>query len=84
MHPDLEKLLDLQSKDLALKAVDTALAEVLDAETALDDRLKRAEREVESDHTRRPRRRRRAATSSCGGSRSTSCSSSAGSSGSTR
>ncbi len=48
MHPDLEKLLDLQSKDLALKAVDTALAEVLDAETALDDRLKRAEREVES------------------------------------
>ena len=26
MHPDLEKLLDLQSKDLALKAVDTALA----------------------------------------------------------
>jgi predicted nucleic acid-binding Zn-ribbon protein len=48
MHPDLEKLLDLQSKDLALKAVDTALAEVLAAETALDDRLKRAEREVET------------------------------------
>jgi len=48
MHPDLEKLLDLQSKDLALKAVDTALAEVLAAETALDDRLKRAEREVEA------------------------------------
>lgn len=48
MHPDLEKLLDLQSKDLALKAVDTALAEVLSAELALDDRLKRAEREVES------------------------------------
>ena len=48
MHPDLEKLLDLQSKDLALKAVDVALAEVLSAETALDDRLKRAEREVET------------------------------------
>jgi predicted nucleic acid-binding Zn-ribbon protein len=48
MHPDLEKLLDLQSQDLALKAVDTALAEVLAAETALDDRLKRAEREVET------------------------------------
>ena len=47
MHPDLEKLLDLQSKDLALKAVDAALAEILAAETALDDRLKRAEREVE-------------------------------------
>ena len=45
MHPDLEKLLDLQSKDLALKAVDTALAEVLEAETALDDRLKRLEKE---------------------------------------
>ena len=48
MHPDLEKLLDLQSKDLALKAVDTALADVLAAEIALDDRLKRAEREVET------------------------------------
>ena len=48
MHPDLEKLLDLQSKDLALKAVDTALAEVLEAELTLDDRLKRAEREVET------------------------------------
>jgi hypothetical protein len=48
MHPDLEKLLDLQSKDLALKAVDTALAEVLAAETALDDRLKRAGLEVET------------------------------------
>jgi hypothetical protein len=48
MHPDLEKLLDLQSKDRALMAVDTALAEVLAAETALDDRLKKAEREVET------------------------------------
>ncbi len=48
MHPDLEKLLDLQSKDLALKAVDTALADVLAAETALDDRLKRAGLEVET------------------------------------
>ena len=48
MHPDLEKLLDLQSKDMALKAVDVALAEVLAAEIALDDRLKHAEREVET------------------------------------
>ena len=48
MHPDLEKLLDLQSKDLALKAVDMALADVLAAETALDDRLERAEHEVET------------------------------------
>ncbi len=48
MHPDLEKLLDLQSKDLALKAVDVALADVLAAEMALDERLKRAEREVEA------------------------------------
>lgn len=48
MHPDLEKLLDLQSKDMALKAVDAALADVLTAETALDERLKKAEREVES------------------------------------
>jgi predicted nucleic acid-binding Zn-ribbon protein len=48
MHPDLEKLLDLQSKDLALKAVDTALADIAAAETALDDRLKNAERDVET------------------------------------
>jgi predicted nucleic acid-binding Zn-ribbon protein len=48
MHPDLEKLLDLQSKDLALKAVDMALADVLAAETALDDRLERAGHEVET------------------------------------
>lgn len=47
MHPDLEKLLDLQAKDVALKAVDTALGEVLAAEGALDERLKRAERDVE-------------------------------------
>ncbi len=48
MHPDLEKLLDLQSKDLALKAVDTKLVDVLAAEIALDERLTRATREVES------------------------------------
>jgi uncharacterized protein len=48
MHPDLEKLLDLQSKDVALKAVDTALADVLAEETALDERLRKAQRELET------------------------------------
>ena len=43
MHPDLEKLLDLQSKDLALKAVDTALAEVQAAETATEEQPADAE-----------------------------------------
>ncbi len=48
MHPDLEKLLDLQSKDRALKAVDESLAEVTAAEAALDERLARAERDAEA------------------------------------
>lgn len=48
MHPDLVKLLDLQACDMALREVDMALAEVQAGETALDDRLKRAERELEA------------------------------------
>jgi predicted nucleic acid-binding Zn-ribbon protein len=48
MHPDLVKLLDLQACDMALREVDTALADVQASETALDDRLKRAEHELEA------------------------------------
>jgi predicted nucleic acid-binding Zn-ribbon protein len=46
MHPDLEKLLDLQAKDLALLEADTTIAELLAQESALDERLARAERDA--------------------------------------
>lgn len=48
MHPDLEKLLDLQSKDLTLLEADTAIAELLALEAALDERLARADREAQA------------------------------------
>ncbi len=47
MHPDLEKLLDLQAKDLALVEADAALLEIGAAEAALDEGLRKAERELE-------------------------------------
>ena len=48
MHPDLEKLLDLQSKDLALLEADMVVAELMALESALDERLARAERDAQS------------------------------------
>ena len=48
MHPDLEKLLDLQEKDLALLAVDIRL-QAADAEmAALDAALERARADIET------------------------------------
>lgn len=48
MHPDLEKLLDLQEKDLALLAVDVRL-QATDAElAALDAALERARADIET------------------------------------
>lgn len=46
MHPDLAKLLDLQAKDIALAEAEAALGEVQAAEAALDERLRRAQREA--------------------------------------
>jgi len=43
MTPDLEKLLDLQDKDLALLQVDQALEKVLQEEEALDEAVRQAE-----------------------------------------
>ena len=57
MHPDLEKLLDLQSKDLALKAVDIALADVLAAETVI--RRDNLMRRVEEHKVQQQRRQQR-------------------------
>jgi predicted nucleic acid-binding Zn-ribbon protein len=48
MHPDLERLLDLQAKDLALLEADTTVAELLAAEEALDERMRRAVRDAET------------------------------------
>jgi predicted nucleic acid-binding Zn-ribbon protein len=48
MHPDLERLLDLQAKDLALLEADTAVAEIMAQEAALDERLAKAEREAQA------------------------------------
>jgi hypothetical protein len=48
MHPDLQKLLDLQTKDLVLLAVDLRLRAVGDEHGALDDPLERAPGDVES------------------------------------
>jgi len=46
MTPDLEKLLDLQDKDIALLQVDQALDEVLQEEEALDEAVRQAEAAV--------------------------------------
>jgi len=48
MNPDLEKLLELQAKDVALLAVDTRLVALLDEAAALDAGVARAEAEVAS------------------------------------
>ena len=46
MNPDLEKLLDLQDKDLALLDVDRRLDEVVQEEQTLDEAVRRAEAAV--------------------------------------
>jgi hypothetical protein len=46
MHPDLERLLDLQAKDLALLATDINLKELADQIAALDGQLERARADV--------------------------------------
>lgn len=61
MNPDLEKLLDLQAKDMALLEVDARLAILLDEASALDAAAARAQAEVDAagralaDATRRQR-----------------------------
>lgn len=47
MHPDLEHLLDLQNKDLALLEVDTRLQGLLDEVSALDAEIGRAGTQLE-------------------------------------
>ena len=42
MHPDLERLLDLQKRDLALAEVDARLKALLDEVASLDGELARA------------------------------------------
>ena len=49
MHPDLEKLLDLQEKDERLLAVDLRLKALLDEVAALDAELARGRSEVEEN-----------------------------------
>ena len=46
MHPDLERLLDLQDKDLALLRVDTRLKALLDDLAGFDAEIARAETEL--------------------------------------
>jgi hypothetical protein len=46
MHPDLERLLDLQEKDLALLQVDTRLKALLDDLAGFDGEIARAETEL--------------------------------------
>lgn len=48
MNPDLEKLLDLQAKDMALLEVDTRLAVLLEEASALDAAAARAQAEVDA------------------------------------
>lgn len=46
MHPDVVKLLDLQTKDLDLLEIDTRLADVAEVEAGLDRALEQAEQMV--------------------------------------
>ena len=46
MNPDLEKLLDLQDKDLTLLDVDQRLDQVLAEEQALDEAVRSAEASI--------------------------------------
>lgn len=48
MHPDLERLLDLKAKDEVLAAATAAVADVAAAESALDERLQRSQKERDS------------------------------------
>ena len=52
MHPDLERLLDLQAKDLALLGTDLRLKAVAEEIAALDAALERARTEVEAARSR--------------------------------
>ena len=52
MHPDLEKLLDLQAKDLILLATDVRLKGVADEIAGLDAGLDRARADVETAQRR--------------------------------
>ncbi|NOT07501.1 MAG: hypothetical protein HOP28_04760 [Gemmatimonadales bacterium] len=52
MHPDLEKLLELQAKDLALLGIDIRLRSVADEIGALDIALERARVDVETARRR--------------------------------
>jgi len=52
MLDELEKLLDLQNKDLALLEADTRLAEIADEVSHLDRAIEVAEREAEATDTR--------------------------------
>ncbi len=52
MHPDIERLLDLQSKDLQLLDTDLRLKALLDQMAALDAALEQARGEIESARTR--------------------------------
>jgi hypothetical protein len=53
MHAELDKLLDLQAKDLTLLDVDLRLKAILDDLAALGSRVDAAEREVAEAHVRR-------------------------------
>src|SRR5206468_2835158 len=52
MHPDLERLLDLQAKDLVLLGTDLRLKAVAEEIAALDAALERARTEVEAARSR--------------------------------
>lgn len=52
MHPDLEKLLDLQAKDLTLLSADVRLKGIADEIAALDAALDRARADLEAAHQR--------------------------------
>ena len=52
MHPDLEKLLDLQAKDLTLLDVDVRLKALAYREDELDEAMKRGQSEVEASRRR--------------------------------
>ncbi len=52
MHPDLERLLDLQSKDLALLEVDARRTALADRTVELDEAMSRASAELEAARRR--------------------------------
>ena len=52
MHPDLEKLLDLQAKDLILLATDVRLKSLADETAALDAALDKARADLDAARRR--------------------------------